>query len=85
MRLGIVDVATGNVYTDTTQFVGGLTFRRDSRLLIEDPTGMGEDGFGHPTFPYVRYFEWTGDVLVLRKALDASDARLSALDSREHR
>jgi len=41
-------------------------FRRDSRLVIEDPTGFVTDSLGHPMFPLLRYWVWTGTRLVVQ-------------------
>ena len=61
----IVDLQTGRAYSNREQLVSPPMFRRDSRLIIEDPSGFMTDSLGHPGFPFVRYWEWTGTRLRL--------------------
>ena len=61
----IVDLQTGRAYSNGEQLARPPMFRRDSRLIIEDPTGFMSDSLGHPGFPLVRYWEWTGAQLRL--------------------
>jgi hypothetical protein len=78
VSFAIVDASTGSVYMHSQAWVRPPMFRRDSRLLIEDPTGFMTDSLGHPSFAtVVRYHEWTGDSLVTRDTIDAAVVRLS--------
>ena len=61
----IVDVQTGRAYSNGEQLVRPPMYRRDSRLIVEDPTGFMTDSLGHPGFPFVRNWEWTGTQLRL--------------------
>ncbi len=75
--MAIVDADDGHVFMYGTSFVRRPMFRRDSRLLVDDPTGFLTDSVGHPHFASeVRYLEWTGRDLALRHLLDAGVARV---------
>lgn len=70
VRFLIVDLSTGRTYSNGEQLVTRPMFRRDSRLIVEDPTGFMTDSIGHPGFPRVRYWEWTGRNLRLIASMD---------------
>jgi hypothetical protein len=60
---------------------GGLAappmYRRDSRLLVYDPTGVVTDSLDRPYFAsVVEYFEWDGKRLVPRDSVDAGGWRI---------
>jgi hypothetical protein len=74
----IVDARTGRVWMFDGYFSWPPIFRRDSRLLIDDETGVRIDTGGHPAprYDFIRYYEWTGRRLVLRDSIDAATACL---------
>jgi len=77
VQFAIIAARTGRVHMYDQPWVRPPLFRRDSRLLIEDPTGFMTDSLGHPKLAsMVRYYEWTGDSLVVRDSLDAQHVRL---------
>ena len=79
IEVAIVDARTGQVYMDTVgRYAYPPLFRRDSRLLVSDPSGFMTDSLGHPEFSRVQYMEWTGRALRVVKDLDASTVRLAA-------
>jgi hypothetical protein len=81
VQFAIVDARNGNVawYEPDSTYVGPPMYRRDSRLLIEDPTGFETDSLGHPYYSaLVAYYEWTGTALILRDTLNADHVRLPA-------
>jgi len=73
-RFAIINARTGKVFmadvaSDVTPIV-----RRDSRLLVIDATDWGRaDTIGHPMLPYIFYYEWVRDTLILRDSLNAED------------
>ena len=76
VEVAVVDARTGAVYMPDKAFARPPMYRRDSRLLVVDPTGFARDTVGHPLFPVVKYYEWNGERLIGVDSLDASDVRV---------
>ena len=73
-RFAIINRRTGEVFMADVDADVPPIVRPDSRLLIIDPTDWGRaDTIGHPMLPYIFYYEWTGDSLILRDSLNAED------------
>lgn len=68
-RLAIIDARTGRVWVTRRWFGRPPLFRRDSRLLIHDPSWAQLDANGSPVFGPVEYFVWTGQRLRRRATL----------------
>ncbi len=73
-RFAIIDAQTGKVFMSDVSAAIPPLVRRNSRLLIVDATSSGRaDTIGHPMLPYIFYYEWVDDTLVLRDSLNAED------------
>ena len=74
VRVAIVDARTGHVFIFPDSFTRPPMFRRDSRLLVFDPTGFLTLDSARPNNPDVEFHEWTGSAARLILHLDASRA-----------
>jgi hypothetical protein len=76
--VAIVDARTSHVYMQESAFASWPPlFRRDSRLLIDDPTGIVTTAEGVPWWnSTIYYYEWSGTRLILRDSLDARRVRI---------
>jgi hypothetical protein len=76
-RFAIIDARTGRVFMSDVSAPVRPLVRRDSRLLIVDGTDWGRaDTLGHPMLPYIFYYEWRRDSLVLLDSLNAEETLL---------
>lgn len=74
-QLAIVDARTGRVFVASFVTTAGVSFRRESRLLIANPpentreaVSMGAD----PGRYFARYYAWTGRRLALLDSIPAA-------------
>jgi hypothetical protein len=69
MRIGIVDLKTGNVYMSPFAAQVGIDSHVSSRLLIVNPPAMLKEEFGDGPLPadyfQARYYLWRNEKLVL--------------------